>query len=106
MGLQFSITAIGSVVVQTSVNGLGVNAVAAVSAAGKLSALFACVFDSLASTMATFAGQNMGARRLDSGFFNSNREELFYDDCIDVNTVENVEFALSTCYKRTQYDIL
>ena len=41
---------------------------------------------------------------LDSDIFNSNREELFYDDCIDVNTVENVEFALSTYYKRTQYD--
>ncbi len=64
MGLQFSITAIGSVMVQTSVNGLGVDAVAAVSAASKLSALFACVFDALASTMATFAGQNMGARKL------------------------------------------
>ena len=65
MGLQFSITAIGSVMVQWSVNGLGVDAVAAVSAAGKLSMFFACVFDSLASTMATFSGQNMGARRLD-----------------------------------------
>ena len=65
MGLQFSITAIGSVVVQWSVNGLGVNAVAAVSAAGKLSAFFVCVFDALSSTMATFAGQNMGARKLE-----------------------------------------
>jgi len=65
MGLQFSITAIGSVLVQWSVNGLGVNAVAAVSAAVKLSAFFACVFDALASTMATYAGQNMGARKLD-----------------------------------------
>ncbi len=65
MGLQFSITAIGSVVVQWSVNGLGVNAVAAVSAAVKLSMFFACVFDALASTMATFAGQNTGARKLD-----------------------------------------
>ena len=64
MGLQFSITAIGSVMVQWSVNGLGVNAVAAVSAAGKLSMFFACVFDALSSTMATFAGQNMGARKL------------------------------------------
>ena len=64
MGLQFSITAIGSVMVQWSVNGLGVNAVAAVSGAVKLSAFFACVFDALASTMATFAGQNMGARKL------------------------------------------
>ena len=64
MGLQFSITAIGSVLVQWSVNGLGVNAVAAVSSAGKLSMFFSCVFDALATTMATFAGQNMGARKL------------------------------------------
>ena len=65
MGLQFSITAIGSVLVQWSVNGLGVNAVAAVSAAGKLSMFFTCVFDALASTMATYAGQNIGARKLE-----------------------------------------
>ena len=65
MGLQFSITAIGSVMVQWSVNGLGVNAVAAVSAAVKLSAFFCCVFDALASAMATFASQNIGARKLD-----------------------------------------
>ncbi len=65
MGLQFSITAIGSVMVQWSVNGLGVNAVAAISGAVKISAFFCCVFDALASTMATYAGQNMGARKLD-----------------------------------------
>jgi len=65
MGLQYSITAIGAVVVQWAVNGLGVTAVAAVSAANKISAFFTCVFDALGSTMATFAGQNMGARRLD-----------------------------------------
>ena len=65
MGLQFSITAIGSVMVQWSVNGLGVNAVAAVGGGGKISMFFACVLDALASTMATYAGQNMGARKLD-----------------------------------------
>ena len=65
MGLQFSITAIGSVMVQWSVNGLGVNAVAAISGATKLSMFFACVFDALASTMSTFVGQNVGARKLD-----------------------------------------
>ena len=64
MGLQYSITAIGSVVVQSAVNGLGVDAVAAISAASKISAFFCCVFDALASTMATFAGQNIGARKL------------------------------------------
>ena len=65
MGLQFSITAIGSVMVQWSVNGLGVNAVASVSAAAKISMFFACVFDAMASTMATYAGQNIGARKPD-----------------------------------------
>ena len=64
-GLQYSITAIGSVMMQTSVNGLGTIAVAAVTAGGKLSAFFACVFDALASTMATFVGQNIGARKLE-----------------------------------------
>ena len=42
-----------------------IHQVAAVSAASKLSMFFACVFDALASTMATFAGQNVGARKLD-----------------------------------------
>ena len=64
-GLQYSITAIGSVTVTIAVNGLGTIAVAAVTAAGKLSMLFCIVFDSLASAMATFAGQNVGARKID-----------------------------------------
>ena len=65
MGLQYSITAIGSVILQISVNNLGTVAVAAVTAASKLSMVFACVFDALATTMATFAGQNVGAKKLD-----------------------------------------
>lgn len=64
MGLQYSITAVGSVVVQTAVNGLGTVAVAAVAAGGKVSQLFSCVYDALATTIATFAGQNMGAKKL------------------------------------------
>ncbi len=64
-GLQYSITAIGSVTVTVAVNGLGTVAVAAVTAAGKLSMLFAIVFDALAASMATFTGQNVGAKKLD-----------------------------------------
>lgn len=64
MGLQFSITAIGSVVIQTAINGLGTVAVAAVAASSKLCNLFYCVIDALASTMATFSGQNVGARKV------------------------------------------
>lgn len=64
MGLQFSITAVGSVIMQTAVNGLGTIAVAAIAAGGKLYSFFSCIFDALATTMATFAGQNIGARKL------------------------------------------
>lgn len=65
MGLQYSITAIGSVILQTSVNSLGSVAVASVTAAGKVSMFFCCPFDALGSTMATYGGQNVGAKKLD-----------------------------------------
>lgn len=65
MGLQYSITAIGSVVLQTSVNTLGSVAVASVTAGSKVSMLFCCPFDAMGATMATYGGQNIGARRLD-----------------------------------------
>jgi len=64
-GLQYSITAIGSLTVTAAVNGISTEAVSAVTAAGKLSMLFCIVFDALASAMATFAGQNVGAKKLD-----------------------------------------
>lgn len=63
MGLQFSITAIGSIAMQTATNSLGTVYVAATTAANKLVMFFNCIFDALASTMATFAGQNIGARK-------------------------------------------
>ncbi len=65
MGLQYSITAIGSVILQTSVNTLGSDVVAATTAAMKISMFFACAFDSLGATMTTYGGQNIGAKRLD-----------------------------------------
>lgn len=65
MGLQYSITAIGSVILQSATNTLGSDAVAAVTAAGKISGFLACPFDAMGSTMATYGGQNVGAGRLD-----------------------------------------
>ena len=64
MGLQYTITAIGSVILQTAVNGLGYMAVAAVAAGTRIRMFFATPYDSLGGTMATFAGQNVGARKL------------------------------------------
>ena len=68
MGLQFSITAIGSILLQASVNGLGSAVVAAVTAANKLYQLFGSVFDALGAAMSTYGGQNVGARRVDRIF--------------------------------------
>lgn len=65
MGLQYSITAIGSVILQTAVNSLGSMAVAAVTAGTKISMFFCCPFDALGATMATYGGQNVGAKKLD-----------------------------------------
>lgn len=65
MGLQYSITAIGSVILQAAVNGLGSIIVAAVTAAGKISIFLCCPFDALGSTMATYTGQNIGAGKLE-----------------------------------------
>ena len=65
MGLQCSITAIGGILLQTAVNGLGSIAVAAVAAATKLSMFFTCAYDAMGVAMSTYGGQNIGARRMD-----------------------------------------
>ncbi len=65
MGLQFSITATGTIIMQTAVNGLGAQAVAAISGGGKVSGLLTTPLEALGLTMATYAGQNYGAGRID-----------------------------------------
>ncbi len=63
-GLQYSVTAIGSVILQTAVNGLGTVAVASMTAGAKVSMFVVCPFDALGGTMATYAGQNVGAKNI------------------------------------------
>ena len=63
MGLQYSITAIGSVMIQTAVNGLGTMYVTAVTAGSKVSMFLCCPFDAMGCTMATYGGQNVGAAK-------------------------------------------
>lgn len=65
MGLQYSITAVGSIVLQTAVNALGSVYVTAVSTGSKVYQLIACPFDAMGAAMATYCGQNVGAGRLD-----------------------------------------
>ncbi len=61
MGLQFSITAIGSIMMQGAVNGLGSVAVASVSAASKIQLIVTAPLESIGIAMATYCGQNLGA---------------------------------------------
>lgn len=61
MGLQFSITAIGSIMLQSANNALGSASVAAFASAIRIKSFFICPFESLGIAMATFTGQNYGA---------------------------------------------
>ena len=65
MGLQYSITAIGSVILQTAVNNMGSTIVAAVTAGSRVSMFVCCPYDAMGSTMATYGGQNKGAAKYD-----------------------------------------
>lgn len=65
MGLQYSITGIGSVILQYSVNGLGDVSVAAMTTALKVHILLSCPLDGLGQSMAPYTGQNVGAKKLD-----------------------------------------
>lgn len=65
MGFQMSIIAIGAVVLQFVLNGLGSIAVAAFSAAQRIDQIAAQPMNSFGTTMATYAAQNYGAGRID-----------------------------------------
>ena len=57
LGLQFSITAIGSIILQSANNALGTAFVAAFTAAMRIKMFFMCPFESSGMAMATYSGQ-------------------------------------------------
>lgn len=61
MALQFSITAVGTIIVQGAVNVFGAVYIAGFSAAGKIQTMISTVFTSFGATIATYVGQNRGA---------------------------------------------
>lgn len=119
MGLQYSITAIGSVILQTAVNTLGSMAVASVTAANKVGMFFCCPFDAMGSTMSTYAGQNLGAgklKRVTKGlmsccqiglayavcaflilFFFGSKIALLFLDADEAAILDNVQLFLTIC---------
>ena len=65
MGLEYSVSAIGAVVMQGGINTLGKTAVAAQTAGEKIRQMFTLPMESVGMAMATYTGQNYGAGRID-----------------------------------------
>ena len=62
-GLQFSITAIGSMVMQSANNGLGSVYVSGFTAGMRIKQFALCPFDAIATSASVFCSQNLGARQ-------------------------------------------
>lgn len=120
MGLQYSITAIGTLVIQAAVNSLGTAVVAGVTAAQRLNAFISCPVEALGQTMAPYSGQNAGAGKMNrvtrglvaasvSGFvvsavlflmvffFGRNLSLLFLDSSEDIIIDYSYRFLLFCC---------
>ena len=65
MGLLFSVTGIGSVFLQASVNALGSLSVAAIAAASRFDGICSMITVSIGQAVTTFSAQNMGAGNVD-----------------------------------------
>ena len=74
MALQYSITAIGSMMMQSALNILGSVVIAGFTAGSKIEQLGTQAYVALGTTMATYSAQNMGAGKIDrirKGFKNA-----------------------------------
>ena len=74
MALQYSITAIGSMMMQSALNILGSVVIAGFTAGSKIEQLVTQAYVALGTTMATYSAQNMGAGKIDrirKGFKNA-----------------------------------
>ena len=74
MALQYSITAIGSMMMQSALNILGSVVIAGFTAGSKIEQLVTQAYVALGTTMATYSAQNMGAGKVDrirKGFKNA-----------------------------------
>ncbi len=65
MALQFSITALGSVMLQSNINGLGADVIAAFTIGAKTQLMIVLPAETIGLTMATYCGQNLGAKKYD-----------------------------------------
>ncbi len=63
MGFMISFINLGSLALQTAINTFGTNIIVAHTAARKITSIFMLPFSVLGTTLATFCGQNLGARK-------------------------------------------
>lgn len=65
MGFEYSVSALGAVVMQGAINALGTAAIAGQTTGEKIRQMFTLPMESVGMGMATYAGQNDGAKRYD-----------------------------------------
>ncbi|MCH5321811.1 MAG: MATE family efflux transporter [Eubacterium sp.] len=83
ISLQFTITSIGSMTLQTAVNGFGSNVIAGFTAAGRVEQLTNIPMSGLGVGTMTFVSQNYGAKNYDR-IVKSVRKIFFLDVCVSV----------------------
>lgn len=98
MALQFSITAVGTILVQGALNMLGSTVVAAYTAAGKVQQLFMQPFLAMGMTMTTYSAQNRGINdimRIKKGVKAANIMSGIYGIIISIVAVIIMPYAVS-----------
>ena len=90
MGLQFSITAIGSIMLQSSNNALGTICVSAFTVGMRIKMFFISPLENLGIAMATYCGQNLGAgktERIKQGLWTAMMILTVYPDFINASPI-------------------
>ena len=87
MALQFSITAIGIMTVQSAINIFGSTVIASYAASSKVLQLVMQPATTLGVTMATYCGQNIGAKRYD-------RIKLGVKKCVQISIITSLTSAM------------
>ena len=87
MALQFSITAIGIMTVQSAINIFGSTVIASYAASSKVLQLVMQPATTLGVTMATYCGQNIGAKRYD-------RIKLGVKKCVQISIITSLISAM------------
>lgn len=81
MGFQFSIVAIGAMLMQSSLNMFGALAIAGVTTANKIEGIVSQAYGALGTAIATYCAQNIGAGKIDrvrKGFRSTGAIGAFY----------------------------